>query len=65
MSSQPWYQRVTRQEIQLGIPLEACEPLAARVVSDAAQTIAGEAQPLCFHVARVAFRFDREAYDHR
>ena len=65
MSSQPWYRRVTRQEIDLGIPLESCEPLTAEVVSAAAQTIVGDAQPLCFRVAQVAFRFDREEYDVR
>src|SRR5262249_53440182 len=27
LSAQPWYGRVTRQEIALGIPLEVCEPL--------------------------------------
>jgi hypothetical protein len=65
MSSQPWYRRVTRQEIQLGIPLESCEPLTAEVVSAAARTIVGDAQPVCFRVAQVAFRFDREEYDIR
>lgn len=63
MSSQPWYHRITRQEIQLGIPLESCEPLAGAVVSEAAKKIIGDAQPLCFRVARVSFRFDREEYD--
>lgn len=63
MSSQPWYRRITRQEIQLGIPLESCEPLDGSVVSRAAHRIAGSAQPLCFRVAKVSFRFDREEYD--
>jgi hypothetical protein len=65
ISSQPWYRRVTRQEIQLGIPLESCRPLAGIVESKTAQTLIGVAQPLCFHVAQVAFRFDREQYDDR
>jgi hypothetical protein len=63
MSSQPWYGRVTRQEIQLNIPLEACQPLAGEVISKTAQTLLGDAQPLCFHVPQVAFRFEREEYD--
>lgn len=63
MSSQPWYGQITRQEIELGIPLEACEPVAGSVVSAAAQKIAGDAQPLCFHVPKVTFRFDREIKD--
>jgi hypothetical protein len=65
LSGQPWYNRVTRQEIRLGIPLESCEPLAGDVHSRAAQATVGDALPLCFRVAQVAFRFDREEYDRR
>lgn len=65
MSSQPWYGRVTRQEIRLDIPLECCEPVAGRIISDTARKLVGEAQPLCFQVAQVAFRFDREEYDYK
>lgn len=65
MSSQPWYRRVTRQEIHLGIPLDACEPLEGSVISKAAGIIAGDAKPLCFRVAKVDFRYDGEKYDHR
>jgi hypothetical protein len=63
MSSQPWYGRITHQEIHLGIPLTACEPLAGTVVSQAAQAFVGDAEPFCFRVAQVGFRFDREEYD--
>ena len=63
MSSQPWYQRVTRQEIRLGISLGDCEPVAGRVFSQAARAIAGDSVPLWFRVAKVAFRFDGEKYD--
>jgi hypothetical protein len=62
-SSQPWYGRITRQEIRLGIPLESCEPLAGEVYSRAARLFVADAEPLCFRVARVAFCFDREVYD--
>ena len=65
MSSQPWYRRITRQEIQLGIPLECCEPLEGTVKTRAAQAIAGDAEPVCFRVAKVDFRFEREEYDWR
>jgi hypothetical protein len=65
MSSQPWYRRVTRQEITLGIPLESCRPVASEVRSAAARAIAGNAEPVCFHVVRVTFRFEREFYDVR
>ena len=61
MSTQPG--RVTRQEIDLGIPLEACEPLAGTVTSRAAAEIAGDAEPFCFRVATVNFLFDREEHD--
>jgi hypothetical protein len=65
LSSQPWYRRIVRQEIQLGIPLNDCEPLAGTVHSQAAAAIAGGAQPLCFRVARVAFQLTPEQYDLR
>ncbi len=62
-STQPWHGRVTRQEIRLEIPIEACEPLEGRVTSRAAAAIVGAAEPFCFRVAGVRFRFDREEYD--
>jgi hypothetical protein len=62
-STQPWHGRVTRQEIRLDIPLESCEPLEGRVASRAARAIAGDAEPFCFRVAAVRFRFDAEEYD--
>jgi hypothetical protein len=65
MSSQPWYGRVTRQEIELGIPLKSCEPLTATITSKAAQTIVGDAQPLCFRVPQVTLHFKREEHDLR
>ena len=65
MSSQPLRQRVSRQEIHLGIPVEACEPLGGEVVSRAASVIAGDQAPLCFRVAKVHFRFELEAHDRR
>ncbi len=63
MASQTWYRRVSRQEIDLGIPLDACEPLDGTVVSNAAQALVGDAAPICFRVAQVAFHFKQEAYD--
>jgi hypothetical protein len=64
-SSQPWYGRITRQEILLRIPLESCEPLTGEVHSHVAAAYVGEAIPLCFRVGRVAFRFERAEYDQR
>jgi hypothetical protein len=64
-SSQPWYGRITRQEIVLGIPLDSCEPLAGEVHSRAAAVFVGDVEPLCFRVARVAFCFEREEHDQR
>jgi hypothetical protein len=63
MSSQPWYRRITRQEIRLDIPLDVCRPLTGNVLSQAAREIAGDATPLCFAVPAVGFRYDGEAYD--
>lgn len=65
MSSQPLRRRVSRQEIDLGIPLDACEPMAGEVSSRAARAIAGEAAPLCFRVPSVRFSFAVEAHDPR
>ncbi len=63
LSSQPWAGSITRQEIVLGIPLDACEPLEGEVSSRAAEQLTHGAQPLCFRVAKVTFRFDREERD--
>jgi hypothetical protein len=63
MDTQPWRGTVSRQEIALGIPLESCEPLRGTVRSRAAAAIVGDAAPLCFRVARVAFRFEVEELD--
>jgi len=63
MSSQPWSGRICRQEIDLGIPLESCEPLAGTVQSTTAEEIVGNAKPVCFRVARVNFLFARTEYD--
>lgn len=63
LSTQPWRGLVTRQEIHLDIPLEACEPLEGMVDSRAASAIVGDAQPFCFRVAAVRFRFEGEKHD--
>jgi hypothetical protein len=54
---------VTCQEIELGIPLDSCKPLAGEVASKAAAAIAGDESPLCFVVDRVAFKFLGEHAD--
>ncbi len=56
LSSQPWLQQITQQEIQLGIRSDECQAQAVEVESDAIQTIVGDVQPLCFKVAKVRFR---------
>jgi len=63
MSSQPLRGRVSRQEIDLGIPLTACVPLEGTVTSKAAKKIAEEATPLCFYVPSVNFLFEKELHD--
>lgn len=65
MSSQPLRGRVSRQEINLGIPIDRCELLEGAVESSAARAIAGDAPPLIFRVANVDFRFSIEAHDRR
>ncbi|PWT93814.1 MAG: hypothetical protein C5B54_01305 [Acidobacteria bacterium] len=63
MSTQAWRNRVTRQEIQLGIPLDICQPMTGKVFSRSATNIVGNAEPFCFRVPHVQFLFDREEYD--
>lgn len=61
MATQPEWGQLSRHEIDLGIPLEACVPLAGTVRSARARALAGdEAQPLCFRVPAVRFVFDTE-----
>lgn len=63
LTAQPWHAWVTRQEIQLDIPLSACQPLAGDVSSLTAHTLAGDAEPFSFLVPSVFFRFDAERHD--
>jgi hypothetical protein len=60
LSAQPWYGRLTSQEIHLGIQPADCEPLEGEVRSRAAAAVVGEVKPVCFRVAKVAFRFTGE-----
>jgi len=62
LSTQPWHGRVTRQEIRLDIPLDACRPLVGTVTSRAAAAWVKDAAPFCFRVEKVAFRFDSEQH---
>ncbi|MGE0327013.1 MAG: hypothetical protein AB7S68_32120 [Polyangiaceae bacterium] len=67
MSSQPLKKRVSRQEIDLGIPIDACEPMTGSVHSEAARHFLGNSvgltAPICFRVANVNFSFAIEAHD--
>lgn len=51
------------EQIRLDIPREACAPLEADVRSRAAAALVGDAEPFCFHVEKVRFRFEAEVYD--
>ncbi|BCL25242.1 DUF2071 domain-containing protein [Streptomyces aurantiacus] len=63
LSVQPWYGRITRQEISLGIPLDVCVALTGPVHSAAAGAITGDAEPFSFLVPLVKFRFENEEHD--
>ncbi|WP_405584155.1 DUF2071 domain-containing protein [Streptomyces sp. NBC_01092] len=63
LSVQPWYRQVTRQEISLGIPVDACVALAGPVGSTAASAIVGKAEAFAFLVPQVKFRFEGEERD--
>ena len=63
LTVQPWHAWVTRQEIQLDIPLESCQPLDGAIASQTARTLVGDAEPFTFLVPGVFFRFDAERHD--
>ena len=63
LTVQPWHAWVTRQEIRLDIPLDACQPLTGDVSSRAARALVGDAEPFSFLVPSVFFRFDAERHD--
>lgn len=63
LTVQPWHAWVTRQEIQLGIPLAACQPLVGEISSQSARAVVGDAEPFSFLVPSVFFRFDVERHD--
>ncbi len=65
LSTQPYKERLTRQEIDLPIALADCAPLAGSVESAAARAIAQDAAPLCFHVPKVRFLFSAERHERR
>jgi hypothetical protein len=66
LSTQPWRETTTRQEISLGIQPKVCEPLEGKVSSRAARAIVGDeaaASPVCFRVPRVDFVMTAEEHD--
>jgi len=63
LTVQPWHAWVTRQEIRLDIPLDACQPLTGDVSSRTARALVGDAEPFSFLVPSVFFRFDSERHD--
>jgi hypothetical protein len=64
LSSQPWYGRLTRQEIELrGVTLTGCEALAGEVRSAAAARYVGDARAVCFRVPKVDFWFTGEHHE--
>jgi hypothetical protein len=64
MSTLPHRAATVRQEIHLGIPLDACEPLEGSVHSRAAERWVGPtAKAVCFRVPSVHFLFDGEELD--
>lgn len=60
MSTQGWYQQITRQEINLGIPLADCQPLDGEVNSNFITKLFGaDVKPICFRVPTVKFAFEK------
>jgi hypothetical protein len=63
LSCQPFYHRLTRQEISLGIPLESCIPLSGQVSSKTLETLVGKVEPVCFLVPKVNFHLTAEIHE--
>lgn len=63
MSTEPWRRCTTREEIDLAIPLDACEPLEGTVRSRMAEALVGHAKAVCFRVPSVKFRLGGEERD--
>ena len=63
LSYQPFYNRLTRQEISLGIPLGSCIPLTGQVSSKTLETLVGNVEPVCFLVLRVNFHLSAEIHE--
>lgn len=60
ISTQNWYHQSTRQEIDLGIPLDSCQPLSGEVVSNSVTDLIGTASaPVCFRVPKVNFSLEK------
>ncbi len=63
MSTLPTEAVTVRQEIDLAVPLDTCEPLTCAVSSRAAAAIVGQATALCFRIPRVHLLFTGEKHD--
>ena len=63
LDSQPWYGQLSRQEIDLQIPLEECQPLAGEVQSIYLSRWVAGVKPVCFLVPKVGFQFAAQQYD--
>jgi hypothetical protein len=63
LSCQLFYNRLTRQEISLGIPLESCISLTGQVSSKTLERLVGKVEPVCFLVPRVKFHLSAEIYE--
>lgn len=62
MSTQSWYMQSTKQEINLGIPLNSCQPVSGEVVSDSViRLIGNSSRPVCFRVPNVNFALEKIA----
>lgn len=61
LSSQPWYERTTSQEINLNIAFSDCQPLEGEVQSRTISQLLGDGllSTICFRVPSVSFVFDR------
>jgi hypothetical protein len=57
LSAQPWYDRITAQEVALGIDLDSIQALQGNVSSHTLTAIVGRTQAVSFRVPKVGLRF--------
>lgn len=62
IASQPFLNRISYQEIRLGIPLSECKPLTGTISSQSISRLVLNTPPVIFLAPALEFRFNKEHY---